>query len=135
MLALNQEWRWERDRHFKEIAIATVLTTELGEAAARMNINRQLMQTGNPEAIAATQEARTAVWESLQLQAAEYWAPKTILEMSNTYTAIRLINDEIRSKSARLGQADFHAAVGQIVIETKGQIKKLEKRLYRIGRE
>jgi len=135
LLALTQEWRWERERHYKEIAIATTLSTELGEAAVRMNLNRQLLQTGNPQAIAKVVEVLTPMWEALRVQAAEFWSPKTILELSATYTAVRLVNAEIREESARLGEADFHEAMGQLVLEMKREVKKFERRLYRIGRE
>ena len=135
VVALLQEWRWERERHYKEIALATTLSAELGTAAVRMNLNRQLLETGNAAAVAKVAEAPTPLWETLRVQAAEFWSPKTILELTTTYTAVALINDEIRAKSARLGEADFREGMAQVVSEMKATVKKLERRLYRIGRE
>lgn len=128
----------ERDRkreYRKEIALATVLMTELGEALARVSVNLTILRVGDAALYEKLEEARVESWHSLKLSASEFWSPKTIFDISGTYTSIGLSNTEIRRRSARMTEPEFILIYDDSRAMILRTIKQLERRILRAGRE
>lgn len=128
----------ERDRkreYRKEIALATVLMTELTEALARVSLNLAILRNGDAALYERLEEAPADGWHSLKLSASEFWSPSTIFDISGTYTSIGLSNSEIRRRGGRMREPDFIQIYDESRATILRTIKRLERRILRAGRE
>ena len=133
--ALSQAWRAEAERNRKEIAILNVLMMELGEAMIRLKANVGLLRNGSPPALEELRDAPVGAWDALRLQMGEFWMPKDVFNVGLTYQQIALINDVINRRGNRMKQEEFHKVVDGAVADIGKEIKLLERRALKVGRE
>lgn len=135
LIALIQERRTRSDRIRREIGITTLLMAELGEAIVRMRVNVALMRVGSAATLAKLDQADTDTWHDVKLDVAQLWMPASVFAVSETYTAIRLVNIEIGGRTHRINEADFVKTVEEVVESVGKTVKTLERRQLRVGRE
>lgn len=133
-----ERWRADRERARDEIATLTVLMMELGEAAVRMKLNAQLVtaaQAGQQNALTEVRPAEIAGWDALKYPMSRLWAPKSVMQIADAYVQLRLMNAEIAKGAPRMLSPDFPGLLAGVAVAALTQIKVMERRTLRIGRE